>query len=258
MTGSPARPQKSYFNEIWRFTAGVTGISILGGVVLQMDKVILSKMLALESFGYYILASGVASVVLLAVTPFFTAIFPRLSQLVMDDDKTGLKNLYHDSCQSVSVIILPMAVIIALFAPEILQMWTGNPLIASETHVIASVLVVGAALNALTYMPYALQLANDWTKLALYQNLVSIIVLVPGIILLTQRYGGVGAAIVLVLLYSGYVFITVQLMHRRLLRREQRQWYLVDVGLPFYRSVQHPLFGTLMVSSIHFKFNCIG
>lgn len=63
-----------------------------------MDKVILSKMLTLESFGYYILASGVASVVLLAVTPFFTAIFPRLSQLVMEDDKTGLKNLYHESC----------------------------------------------------------------------------------------------------------------------------------------------------------------
>lgn len=245
LTGSPARPQKSYFNEIWRFTAGVTGISILGGVVLQMDKVILSKMLALESFGFYVLASGVASVVLLAATPFFTAIFPRLSQLVVDDDKTGLKNLYHDSCQSVSVIILPMAVIIALFAPEILQMWTGNPVIASETHVIASVLVVGAALNALMYMPYALQLANDWTKLALYQNLVSIIVLVPGIILLTQRYGGVGAAMVLVLLYSGYVFITVQLMHRRLLRGEQRQWYLVDVGLPFIGAFSIPCLGRL-------------
>jgi O-antigen/teichoic acid export membrane protein len=71
-------------------------------------------------------------------------------------------------------------------------------------------------------MPYALQLANGWTKLAFYQNLVSIIVLVPGIILLTERYGMVGAAIIWVLLNSGYVFITVQLMHRRLLRGEQR------------------------------------
>ncbi len=245
LTGSPARPQKSYFNDVWRFTAGVTGISILGGVLMQTDKVILSKMLALESFGYYVLASGAASVVSLAVTPFFTAIFPRLSQLVADDDKIGLRNLYHDSCQSVSVIILPMAIIIALFAPEILQMWTGNPSIVSETHVIASGLVVGAAFNALTYMPYALQLANDWTKLALSQNLVSIIVLVPSIILLTQRYGGVGAAVVLVLLYSGYFFITVQLMHRRLLRGEQRQWYLIDVGLPFIGAFSIPCLGRL-------------
>lgn len=74
----------------------------------------------------------------------------------MEDDKTGLKNLYHESCQSVSVIILPTAVIIVLFAPETLQMWTGNPLIASETHLIASVLVIGAAFNALTNVPCAL------------------------------------------------------------------------------------------------------
>ena len=244
-TGSPARLQNSYFNEIWRFTAGVTGISIMGGVLVQMDKVILSKMLTLELFGYYILATGFASVVLLAVTPFYTAIFPRLSQLVMDDDKTGLKNLYHKSCQFVSVILLPTAVIIALFAPEILQMWTGNHLITSETHLIASVLVVGAALNALTNMPYALQLANGWTKLAFYQNLVSIVVLVPGIILLTERYGGVGAATMWILLNSCYVFITVQLMHRRLLRGEQRKWYLVDVGLPFMGASIVPCLGRL-------------
>jgi len=244
-TGTRARLQNNYFNEIWRFTAGVTGISILGGMLVQMDKVILSKMLTLELFGCYILASGLASVVLLAVTPFFTAIFPRLSQLVMDDDKTGLKNLYHESCQSVSVIVLPIAVIIALFAPEILRTWTGNPLIASETHVIASVLVVGAALNALTNMPYALQLANGWTKLAFYQNLVSIVVLVPGIILLTERYGGVGAATMWILLNSCYVFITVQLMHRRLLRGEQRKWYLVDVGLPFMGASIVPCLGRL-------------
>jgi len=244
-TGSPARLQNSYFNEIWRFTAGVTGISIMGGVLMQMDKVILSKMLTLEPFGYYILASGFASVVLLAVTPFFTAIFPRLSQLVIEDDKTGLKNLYHKSCQFVSVIILPTAVISALFAPEILQMWTGNHLITSETHLIASVLVVGAALNALMNMPFALQLANGWTKLAFYQNLVSIMIFIPGVILLTERYGGVGAAIMLALLYMGYVSIIVQLMHRRLLRGEQRQWYLVDVGLPFIGAFTIPCLGRL-------------
>ena len=244
-TGSPARLKNNYFNEIWRFTAGVTGISILGGVLLQMDKVILSKMLTLELFGYYILASGLASVVLLAVTPFFTAIFPQLSQLAMDDDKTSLKNLYHESCQSVSVIVLPIAVIIALFAPEILRAWTGNPLIVSETHVIASVLVIGTAFNALMNMPYALQLANGWTKLAFYQNLVSIIILVPGIILLTERYGGVGAAIMWILLNSGCFLITVQLMHRRLLRGEQKKWYLVDVGLPFIGASIIPCLGRL-------------
>jgi hypothetical protein len=34
-------------------------------------------------------------------------------------------------------------------------------------------------------------------------------------------------------LNAGFMIFNAQAMHRRLLRSEQRQWYLGDVGLPF-------------------------
>ena len=37
--------QKQLLKSIWRFTAGMSGISILAVILTQMDKVILSKML---------------------------------------------------------------------------------------------------------------------------------------------------------------------------------------------------------------------
>ena len=52
--------QKQLLKGIWRFTAGMSGISILAVILTQLDKVILSKMLSLEMFGYYTLASMVA------------------------------------------------------------------------------------------------------------------------------------------------------------------------------------------------------
>jgi O-antigen/teichoic acid export membrane protein len=86
-------------------------------------------------------------------------------------------------------------------------------------------------------IPYALQLAAGWTRLALYANVVAIVVLLPAIVVLSSRYGAVGAAVVWLALNVGYATIGVGIMHRRLLRGELTRWYLVDVGLPLVASV---------------------
>ncbi len=40
----------------WRFAAGIAGTNLLATILRQMDKVILTRMLSLEMFGYYSLA----------------------------------------------------------------------------------------------------------------------------------------------------------------------------------------------------------
>ena len=52
--GNKAVFQKQLLKGIWRFTAGMSGIAILAVILTQMDKVILSRMLSLEMFGYYV------------------------------------------------------------------------------------------------------------------------------------------------------------------------------------------------------------
>jgi hypothetical protein len=62
-------------------------------------------------------------------------------------------------------------------------------------------------------------------------------VLLPAVIVLSGRYGVVGAGIVWVALNVGYATIGVGIMHRRLLRGELMRWYVADVGLPLVASV---------------------
>ena len=50
------------------------------------------------------------------------------------------------------------------------------------------------------HIPYLAQLAYGWTSLAFYQNLISVIILVPLMVLFTQSYQGIGAAYVWVIL----------------------------------------------------------
>ena len=78
-------------------------------------------------------------------------------------------------------------------------------------------------------LPYALQLAYGWTKLAFYINMIAVIVLVPAIYFSTMHWGVVGAAGVWIVLNGAYLIVAVQIMHRHLLVNEKWRWYLSDV-----------------------------
>lgn len=234
--------QSTLLRNTWRFSVGMGGITILGVIITQMDKAILSRMLNLKMFGYYILAGTVATGLYLLVAPISSALHPRFTQLVTVGDEQGLKELYHDSCQFMSVVILPITMVIAFFAREILFLWTGNATTAENTHLILSILIVGTGLNGLVNLPYALQVAYGWTRLAFSLNLVAVIVLTPSIIVLTTLYGAIGAATVWLIFNCGYALIGIQLMHRWLLRGQQWRWYFEDVGLPLVVSLGTALF----------------
>ena len=223
--------------NVWRFAAGMTGISAMALVLTQLDKVILSKVLSLEAFGYYSLAWRVAAGLYYLVSPITTAFFPRFSQLAMLNDQQELARLYHRGCQLMSVLILPVAVVLALFSYEFLQLWTQNRSIAENSYLMLSLLVIGNALNGLMNLPLALQLAHGWTRLVFLANTVAVLVLAPLIYFMSLRYGGVGAAWVWLILNCGYVVFLLQMMHRKLLHGHLREWFVVDVGAPLAASL---------------------
>lgn len=240
--------EKQLFKGIWRFAAGMSGISALAVILTQLDKVILSKMLSLEMFGYYTLASMVAMSLGCFFTPVFSSIYPRFTQLFSIGDQEGLKHLYHQGCQFMSVLILPIASVVALFSHEILLLWTQNPTTAEKSHRLLTILICGTAINGLMNLPYALQLASGWTKLSFFKTLIAVILLVPLIIYMTMHYGAIGAASVWVVLNMSMFIFEIPIMHRRLLFEEKWRWYWQDVGLPIAIALVIAGLGRLFIS----------
>jgi len=237
----------SILRSVWRFAAGISGISVAVLLLTQLDKIILSKMLSLELFGYYTLAWTVANGLTTLIGSVFTVVFPIFSQHAALADTEGLKYLYHRSCQLMSILILPLAILVALFAPELLVIWIRNPVTVANTHFLVSLLIIGTALNGLMTLPYALQLAYGWTSLAFYTNLISVVILIPLLVIATSTYGAIGAAMIWVALNSSYVLISIQVMHRRLLKGEQWRWYFEDVGFPLMAALGVVGIGRLLI-----------
>lgn len=233
-TGRKARFQKDLLRKIWRYAVGMTGITIVSLILTQTDKIILSRMLSLKLFGYYALAVTISTMTISTIaSSVMHAVFPKFARFVSVGDEAALRNFYHRSCQIVSVFLFPLMITLAFFSYDILLAWTHKEEIASNSYMLLSLVTIGTGLNSLMLLPYSLQLAHGWTKLAFYTNVAAIIVLVPLMILGAYRYGAIGGAVSWIILNGLYILITIQIMHRRILKGEKWRWYLQDVLVPF-------------------------
>lgn len=229
--------------SIWRFSAGMSGISLSGLVFTQLDKVILSKMLELEEFGHYMLATLIVSGLYVLITPMFNVVYPRFSALVVADDTEKLIELYRLGTRMLATVLFPIAMFLVVFAEDFVLIWTGNQSIASSIALVISILTIGSALNGVMYFPYALQLAYGMTWIPITINIVLMCFIVPLIIFLAQTYGAVGGAMAWLISEIVYVILGPWLTHRYLLKGLASKWVFQDIGIPLAVSIFVGLFG---------------
>jgi O-antigen/teichoic acid export membrane protein len=227
-----ARISWAALQSVWRFAGGMTGITFLAVLLTQVDKLLLSRMLSLQDFGYYAFAAMVAGSLYLLVSPITTALFPRLVEWVSQHDKAALARAYHHGAQMVTVATAPAALLLVFHGEGVLYAWSADAALARTSGPILSALAFGTLLNCLMYVPYQAQLAHGWTSLTLTINVAAVVLLVPALFWVVPRHGALGAAWVWIALNCGYLLVSIGLMHRRILAREKWRWYWQDVAMP--------------------------
>ena len=222
----------SALRGVWRFAGGVFAITVLGMMLTQIDKIFLSKLLSLTEFGFYALAAMVAGGLYMIVGPITQAWYPRLCELHARDDADGFAAEYHKAAQLVSVVAGSVAIVLIVFSENFLLVWTRDVELAERVAPILSLLMTAHLFNSLTHVPYYTQLAHGWTSLILRFGVIALAVYAPVIMWVTPRYGVEGVALSLVMLNIAYMFFVVHLMHRRILKEEERIWLFYDVLAP--------------------------
>lgn len=217
---------------VWRYAAGLSGIAVSVVILTQADKLIISRLLDLEQLGYYVLAWATANALEQFVGPVYAAFFPSMAQAVASRDDRRLIESYHRGSQLVAFLLVPLGALLVVLPYEVLWLWTRNPHVAASAALLLSVLAAGTVLHGLMSIPYAMQLAHGWVSLAFWVNVASIVVLIPALIVLVPLLGGLGGAIVWLILNACYVLVTIPLMHNRLFPMEKWPWYRNVVLVP--------------------------
>lgn len=207
------------------FSAGVAVTMVLGLILTAIDQVVLSRILPLAEFGYYMVALGAAGALGQIVLPVTTAMYPRFSELVARGESAALSAEYHFSAQLVAVLVLPLGAVLAIFPGETLALWTGNGDVARHGAPVLALRVVGTVLNTMMHVPHVLQLAFGWSSLGAWANAIALLVVAPATVLLSRRYGGTGAAVVWIGLNLVSMLFAMRRMHARVLQGELGEWY---------------------------------
>lgn len=229
---------------IRRFAAGMAVTSLLAIMLTQVDKLLLSKLVPLEDFGYYTLAASASGALYFLASPISAALFPRLTELVAKKEQLSLIETYHRTSQGLASVLVPVALTMAVFAEPLLYVWTGNSVLSQQAAPLLTLLILGTMCNCFMHVPYTTQLAYGWTGLTVRINIVAVSIIIPAILLAVPRFGAIGAAWAWFALNAGYILVGIHFMHFRLLLGEKWRWYWEAVFKPL-------LVGSTTVLTLH-------
>ncbi len=237
----------SSLKRVWRFSASMSFIALLGGLFTQMDKLILSKLLGLAEFGQYMLATLVVSGLYIVVNPVFNVIYPRFTDMVSKGQTSELIHFYRLCTRILATVLFPLALLLILNAQELVKIWTGNQDLAVSVAPVIALLAAGSALHGIMYLPYALQLAYGETRIPILISIILMLILTPLIIYLTVSLGSQGAAMAWLALHVLYVIIGTWLTHKHLLKGLGLTWLFIDIGTPLAVTAIVGILGTTLV-----------
>lgn len=180
--------------EIYSILKGASSMSaavLLGALSTQMDKILLTKMVAIELFGYYAVASTLAAGAIQMIQPVVQAMAPKIMQNATNQNALNLLNVKLTGL--IALIILCGAITFFGMGKPFLTLWLKNQSTAEQVYELLKLLLIGSSLNALYHVGYFNWLARGQAGRIFLINIVSLGICLASIPALVRSFGIVGA-----------------------------------------------------------------
>lgn len=226
LTPVPAAPgsRRSAFARHWRFSLGMASASAIWVAATSADRIIVSGLLPLRDYSLFSIAVTAAGGVMLIVAPFALALGPRISRLHAGGDRPALIAAYAETTQLTAVAAFPVALVLALFASQVLWAWTGKEDIASDAAGVLALYALGNALLTIGALPLQLQVAAGQLRLHVLGTILFVALLLPLLWWWTGVDGMEGAGRAWLAVNLAFVAFWVPVAHRRFLPAPHWRW----------------------------------
>jgi O-antigen/teichoic acid export membrane protein len=196
------------------YVGSIMLIGVLGMIISQTDKMVLSRMVSLEGFGFYMLAWAVVSGFSRITTPLINAFQPQFTELVAIGDESGLAKKLSVASQLMSVLIIPPTAFVMLFSKPILFIWIGSEFTAEGTAPILTIMLLGTMFSSCAFPSLSVLYSRKKLKPVIVLNLIFVIVFIPLLIFFVRYFSTIGAAYVWSI-YGIFFYIGCQIIGLR-------------------------------------------
>jgi O-antigen/teichoic acid export membrane protein len=172
----------------------LTVTNLLLPLFLSQDRFVIGSLLSVSAVAFYAVPADVVTRLLIVPVSVVTPLFPAFAVLVARGDLAGAKRLH---AHGLKYMLLGMAAVLApvvVFARPFLHAWVGEAYAAQGTLVL-QILAAGVFLNAVACLPYTVLQAVGRADVTAKCHLIETPIAVAAMVVLTARYGIVGAAV---------------------------------------------------------------
>lgn len=215
--------------RIRNFSLSIAFSSLVWIIITQGDKLILSKLLSLTEYSYFIMAVMAAGGILLISSPISTALMPRMAMLHAENKNSELFNTYRSATQLVAAMTIPACTILYLFSEEVIFAWTGNSALQNYVAPIMELYVIGNGLLIFSAFPYYLQFSKGNLKLHLIGNGILALIFVPSLILSSWKFGPVGAGWAWLVSNALLFTLWTPFVHTHFYKNFHKKWIMEDI-----------------------------
>jgi O-antigen/teichoic acid export membrane protein len=221
--------------SVWRFSLTMAAIAVLAMSITQMDRLLVSKMLTLNEFGYYSLAYTAGIAISLLQTSLNSATLPAFAEAA-SHGRQDLAERYAKVSELTSfAVALPCAVLV-FFGADILRLWVNEDA-ARNAGPPLMLLAIGFFLNAAISSAYLAAVATRRADIPAWVNAFSALVYAPLLYLLIKVWGSVGAAAGWALFNGSYLATLVPIIHRKVLHEVSLRWFQHALLVPVVAGV---------------------
>ena len=219
-------------HSVRSYASGMFGIAVLALLLTQSDKFVLARFMPLSDLGHYTLAASLVGVMAMLSGPIGSAFYPRLTELIHQGDNAAVTATFHRLSGLMALVVGSAAAMLIFFGQRLMNAWLHNPELSARAAPLLALLALAVLFNALTSLPYFLQLAHGVTRIALRNNFALLFVFIPALIFAVSRFGGVGAAACAAVLNIVAMALSAVLTFPRYLPGAGRRWLLTDLARP--------------------------
>jgi O-antigen/teichoic acid export membrane protein len=207
-----------------RFSAHMLSISWLAAVHTYADKLVVSKLLSVATFGWYAFATSIVARGALVTQAIGDAAYPSLSKLFNENNRPAMATQYRALQDLVCFATFPLYAGIAYLTLPLLSAVFDRQVAVVLLFPVA-VLCLGYFMNGTLVMPYMYSLAVGKPQITSRLSLAAVFILVPVTLAGVARFGVAGASLGYLSYHLFFYAVAIPRYCRDCLQIRTSSWY---------------------------------
>ena len=189
----PVNISRKLVRSIVRLGGWMTVSNLVSPLMIYLDRFVIGAIISVSAVAYYVTPFEAVTKLLVIPGAFVGVLFPVFG-LTFFRDSRHTTDLYYKSVKYIFLALLPVTLISASLAREILTYWLGSHF-AENSYRVLQVLSLGVFINGIANVPFALIQGAGRSDLTAKINLLELPAYLCVMWWLISGYGIVGAAV---------------------------------------------------------------